>query len=91
MGFLWADLGSWCLDKASDFPARNVHSPKETANRRKGEREKEGEEREKQSGREKEEGKDNRGKEKEMGVAEVEEKEMSVEVVWVERKTEREQ
>lgn len=56
-----------------------------------GERERGGREREKQSGREKEEGKDNRGKEKEMGVAEVEEKEMSVEVVWVERKTEREQ
>lgn len=35
VGFLWADLGSWCLDKASDFPARNVHSPRETANHRK--------------------------------------------------------
>lgn len=45
MGFLWADLGSWCLDKDSHFPARNVHSPRETANHRKGrlgvEREKE--------------------------------------------------
>uniref|UniRef100_A0AAX7SG18 Uncharacterized protein n=1 Tax=Astatotilapia calliptera TaxID=8154 RepID=A0AAX7SG18_ASTCA len=39
VGFLWADLGSWCLDKASDFPARNVHSPRETANHRKGEKE----------------------------------------------------
>lgn len=27
VGFLWADLGSWCLDKASDFPARNVQVP----------------------------------------------------------------
>lgn len=63
MGFLWADLGSWCLDKASDFPARNVHSPKETANHRKGESEKEGEtdrERERKEG-----GKGNRGKERE--------------------------
>lgn len=42
-GFLWADLGSWCLDKASDFPAWNVHGPRETANHRKGgERRKEG-------------------------------------------------
>lgn len=35
-GFLWADLGSWCLDKASDFPAWNVRGPRETANHRKG-------------------------------------------------------
>lgn len=42
-GFLWADLGGWCLDKAPDFPAWNVHSPRETANHRKGVREKEGE------------------------------------------------
>lgn len=61
MGFLWADLGSWCLDKASDFPARNVHSPRETANHRKGEKEKEGE-----TDREREKGgvKGNRGKRK---------------------------
>lgn len=54
VGFLWADLGSWCLDKASDFPARNVHSPRETANHRKGEREKEGET-DRERGRKKEE------------------------------------
>lgn len=46
MGFLWADLGSWCLDKAPDFPAWNVHSPRETANHRKGEKKEGGLERE---------------------------------------------
>lgn len=47
------------MDKASDFPARNVHGPRETANHRKRERErgkKEGKkrskEREKRKGRE---------------------------------------
>lgn len=56
-GFLWADLGGWCLDKAPDFPAWNVHSPRETANHRKGVREKEGE-----TDRGKEGGKGNRGR-----------------------------
>lgn len=30
------------MDKASDFPARNVHSPREPANHREGERREEG-------------------------------------------------
>lgn len=65
MGFLWADLGSWCLDKASDFPARNVHSPRETANHRKGEKERK-RVRQTERGREREKGgvKGNRGKRK---------------------------
>lgn len=54
MGFLWADLGSWCLDKASDFPARNVHSPRESANHRKEEKEKEGGQRKRETDRERE-------------------------------------
>lgn len=59
-GFLWADLGSWCLDKASEFPAWNVHSPRETANHRKGgERERGGE-----TDGEKEGGKGNRGRDR---------------------------
>lgn len=56
-GFLWVNLGSWCLDKASEFPAWNVHSPRETANHRKGVREKEGETDGKKEG-----GKGNRGR-----------------------------
>lgn len=64
MGFLWADLGSWCLDRASDFPARNVHSPRETANHRQGgERKKEGETDTERERKEKEKG--NRGKDRE--------------------------
>lgn len=41
VGFLWADLGRWCLDKASDFLARNAQSPKETCQpQKRGERKK---------------------------------------------------
>lgn len=68
-GFLWADLGSWCLDKASDFPAWNVHSPRETANHRKGVRQKVGE-----TDGEKEGGKGNRGRDRKYKDKTVEEK-----------------
>lgn len=83
MGFLWADLGSWCLDKASNFPARNVHSPRETANHRKGEREKEGETEGEKGGEEK--ATEVKKEKIKVGVAAEEEKEMSVEVVWAGR------
>lgn len=42
------------MDKASDFPARNVHSPRESANHRKGERKKEGGQRKRERDRERE-------------------------------------